>query len=72
VHVVVIPKRHVESLLALQPEDDALLADVLAVVREVAAAIVAEHGACRIVTNLGAYQESKHLHWHVGAGDPLR
>jgi len=71
-HVVVIPKRHVASLLALGAEDDALLLELLAVVRRVAAEVLAEHGACRVITNLGEYQDSKHLHWHVVSGQPLR
>ena len=72
VHIVVIPKQHIESLVALDDGDAALLLEMLTVIRQVAAQVLAEHGACRVVTNLGAYQESKHLHWHVGAGEPLR
>jgi histidine triad (HIT) family protein len=72
VHVVVIPKRHIASLLALEEADDALLVEMLRVVRRVAARVVADHGACRVLTNLGEYQDSKHLHWHVCAGQPLR
>ena len=26
--------------------------------------------ACRILTNLGEYQDSKHLHFHIASGDP--
>ena len=72
VHVVVIPKRHVASLLTLEEADAPLLLEMIAVVREVAARVVEEHGACRVLTNLGDYQESKHLHWHVASGRPLR
>lgn len=72
VHVVVIPKRHVGSLLVLGEDDDALLLELIGVVRQVASQVVDEHGACRVVTNLGEYQESKHLHWHVASGQPLR
>ena len=70
VHIVVIPKRHIDSLLTLETNDP-LLPEMAAVIQQVAAPIVAEHGACRVLTNLGDYQESKHLHWHVCAGDPL-
>ena len=69
VHIVVIPKQHIASFLDL--EDKTLLAELMGVVKQVALQVVGEKGACRIVTNLGEYQESKHLHWHVGAGDPL-
>lgn len=72
VHIVVIPKHHIGSLLTLADEDDKLLLELLAVIRQVASGVVAEHGACRVITNLGEYQDSKHLHWHVAAGQPLR
>lgn len=72
VHVVVIPKRHIGSLIALEDSDDDLLLELIGVVREVATAVLEEHGACRVLTNLGDYQDSKHLHWHVAFGEPLR
>ena len=72
VHIVVIPKRHVDSLLPLGEEDDGLLSELFSVIRKVAADVVEKHGACRVLTNLGEYQDSKHLHWHVASGDPLR
>jgi len=72
VHIVVIPKHHIGSLLTLGDEDGQLLLELLEVVKQVAARMVAEHGACRVITNLGEYQESKHLHWHVAAGQPLK
>ena len=72
VHVVVIPKRHVPSLTDLGDADEELLHALLAVVRVVAAEVEREHGAARVLTNLGEYQDSKHLHFHVNSGDPLR
>lgn len=70
VHIVVIPKRHISSLMTLEESDGPLLLELIGVIREVAAQVVAEHGACRVLTNLGRYQDSKHLHWHVSSGDP--
>jgi len=72
VHIVVIPKQHVPSLIDLGAGNEALLHKVLAVVRRVAEQVTREHGACRVLTNLGRYQDSKHLHFHVNSGDPLR
>jgi histidine triad (HIT) family protein len=71
VHVVVIPKHHVTSLLTLDEEDNDLLLELEGVIKQVAAQVVEEHGACRVITNLGEYQDSKHLHWHVVCGRPL-
>lgn len=70
VHIVVIPKHHVPSLVDLGGADESLLVELLAVVREVAAEVLGAHGAARVLTNLGDYQDSKHLHFHVNSGDP--
>lgn len=67
-HVVVVPKEHITSLLDLQPESE-LFAELMTVVQRVAREMTATRGGCHIVTNLGRYQDSKHLHVHVGADD---
>lgn len=72
VHIVVIPRRHVPSLTDLGGEDPGFLGRLLEVVRSVAAEVEQLHGAARVLTNLGRYQDSKHLHFHVNAGEPLR
>ena len=72
VHIVVIPKLHVPSLTNLGDCDEGILSELLSVVRRVAAEVEGEHGAARVLTNLGRYQDSKHLHFHVNSGDPLR
>ena len=69
VHIVVIPKLHIPSLVDLGRGGEELLGKVLEVVRRIAADVAAEHGACRVLTNLGAYQDSKHLHFHVAFGE---
>lgn len=67
-HIVVIPKRHIASLITLTDNEDDLLLELLSVVKKVAAEIVEEDGACRVITNLGKYQDSKHLHFHLVYG----
>lgn len=68
VHVVVVPKRHIPSLLEL---DDASATELLHVVQEIAGQVQTETGASRVQTNLGEYQDSKHLHIHITSGKPL-
>ncbi|MEM8713192.1 MAG: HIT domain-containing protein [Planctomycetota bacterium] len=70
VHIVVIPKLHVPSLTDLGPAPPELLGELLEVVRLVARDVEQEYGAARVLTNLGRYQDSKHLHFHVNSGDP--
>ncbi len=72
VHIVVVPKRHISSLLALEAGDDGLLIEIFEVVKKIAAQVVEEHGGARVLTNLGKYQDSKHLHFHINYGDQLR
>jgi histidine triad (HIT) family protein len=72
VHIVVIPKRHIDSLLALTSEDGAILLEMVQVIQAVSQPIIDEHGAASVRTNMGKYQDSKHLHWHIHFGSPLR
>lgn len=71
-HLVLLPKRHVESLLTLEEADDELFLELMRVARRIAAEFIASYGGCRVYTNLGDYQTDKHLHWHIGAGAQLR
>ena len=72
VHIVVVPKKHIPSFTDRGDGDDELVLAVLRVVRQLAKKVEVERGACRILTNLGTYQDSKHLHFHVSSGPPLR
>ncbi|MFD7505399.1 HIT family protein [Streptomyces sp. NPDC059850] len=65
VHIVVVPKEHTPSLVNLGGGGPELLAEVMDVVTKVAAQVEQKHGAASVTTNVGLYQESKHLHWHV-------
>jgi len=71
-HIVVIPKRHISSLLTLQETDTELFLELFEVIKRVAESVVADRGAARVLTNLGEYQDSKHLHFHVNSGEKIR
>ena len=68
-HIVVIPKHHIDSLLTV---DTKMLDELLEVVKTVAAKVIGEKGAARVLTNLGEYQDSKHLHFHVNSGKQIK
>ena len=68
-HIVVIPKAHVPSFVDLGETSDGQLHTLIKEVRGIARQMLDEHGACRVITNLGDYQDSKHLHFHVVSGD---
>lgn len=71
VHLVVVPKTHISSLLELQEQDTPLLLELLRAVQQVASKVHEQYGACRVITNIGDYQDSKHLHFHVIHGSRL-
>lgn len=69
VHLVVVPKRHISSLTTATAADAEDLRALLVVVQQVARTVEERYGAACVETNLGAYQDSKHLHVHVHCGD---
>lgn len=71
-HVVVVPKRHIASLTSVGPQDETDVRALLAVVQRVARHVETTQGEAGVLTNLGRYQDSKHLHVHVHAGAQLR
>lgn len=71
-HVVVIPKKHIESFTDNSEEDSSIIMDVIEVAKRVAKSIEQELGGCRMSTNIGSYQSSKHLHFYIHAGERLR
>jgi histidine triad (HIT) family protein len=71
-HIIVIPKRHIASLITLEETDREIFLELFEVIKKVAVDVTAEKGAARVLTNLGEYQESKHLHFHVNSGKQIR
>jgi len=67
-HVVVTPKRHLPSFTTLTADDEPIVRELLGVVQSIARDVEAETGAAGVLTNLGRYQDSKHLHVHVHSG----
>lgn len=70
VHIVVVPKKHISSFTTLSAKDTPILLEIVEVLKTLAAKVEKEHGAARILTNLGKYQDSKHLHFHINSGKP--
>jgi histidine triad (HIT) family protein len=68
VHIVVVPKRHIDSLTTIEANDEPDVRALFSAVQHVARDVETEYGAAAVLTNLGAYQDSKHLHLHVHNG----
>ena len=73
VHVLVIPRAHIDSLAATLPEQDALLGHVLGMIRAVAVDLGVADSGYRTVLNTGidGGQSVGHLHAHLLAGRSL-
>lgn len=71
VHILVIPKVHVTSLLEL--EDDELLIHINKVIKQVAREQGIAESGFRVLTNIGENggQAVKHLHFHILGGAKL-
>jgi len=73
VHLLVIPRKHIPSLDALQAEDAELTSRLLFTVQKIARQIIGEEPAYRTIINTGsaAGQTVFHLHIHIIAGRPF-
>ncbi len=73
VHLLVVPRRHIESLEQIAPEHDGLMAHMLRLMPRLARAQGLDNGFRTIInTGRGGGQEIFHLHIHLlGGGDRL-
>ena len=74
VHVLVIPRRHIESADALAAADAATVMAMFAAAQRVARALGVAESGYRLVTNIGADagQSVQHLHLHLLGGRSLQ
>jgi histidine triad (HIT) family protein len=72
-HVLVVPRRHIPSINALEPADEALIGKLFAAARDIAAAEGVSRSGYRMVINAGpdAGQSVEHVHLHVLGGRGL-
>lgn len=65
VHVVVIPKRHVSSLLSADAAEPHLLVAILRAVQAVARDLRLDERGFKLSANAAAPGVTPHMHWHV-------
>ena len=72
VHVVVIPREHIESANDITAENSGNVAAIFEAIPKVAAACGLDDGY-RVITNIGenGCQSVKHIHFHVLGGEKL-
>ncbi len=73
VHLLIIPKKHIESVNTVLPEDEPLLGHLVSVAQKLAAENGIARSGYRLVTNTGpdGGQSVFHLHFHLIGGRHL-
>ena len=73
VHVLVIPKKHISSLVELKKEDEILVGKIYSVINKIAEKENILNKGYRVIVNCGedGGQEVKHLHFHLIGGKKL-
>ena len=73
VHVLVVPKKHVDSVMKIDEEDAKYIVEIHKAIKEVAKIKGIDESGFRVITNCGADggQTVKHLHYHIIGGEKL-
>ncbi|MFL0267833.1 histidine triad nucleotide-binding protein [Candidatus Clostridium radicumherbarum] len=73
VHIIIIPKKHINSINDLEYTDNELIGHIYNVAKEIAADLKINESGYRVVTNCGmdAGQSVLHLHFHLLGGRSL-
>jgi histidine triad (HIT) family protein len=71
VHILAIPKKHVDSFHEVDPQ---IMAGMTEFIKEVARKSAIDSSGYRVITNIGdnGGQEVKHLHFHILGGAKLK
>ncbi len=70
IHILVIPKKHIATLLDVTEEDSYLISKIFVAINKIAKQIGIEENGFRIIANCGkdSGQEVMHIHFHLLAG----
>ncbi|MCI9063680.1 MAG: histidine triad nucleotide-binding protein [Clostridia bacterium] len=73
IHILVIPKKHIDSLADLKQEDSDIVWHIHEVINKIAEEQGFKDNGFRVIVNCGkdSGQEVMHLHYHVLAGTKM-
>lgn len=73
-HILIVPNKHIESIAALEAQDEQLMGHLFTVARKLAEDEGIATGGYRLITNTGPNggQTIFHLHLHLIGGQRLR
>ncbi|MFN3406987.1 MAG: histidine triad nucleotide-binding protein [Caldimicrobium sp.] len=72
-HILIIPKKHISTLLEIQEEDKELIGHIYLIIKKIAEELGFAERGYRVVVNCKeeAGQTVFHVHFHVLAGRPM-
>lgn len=73
IHILVIPKKHIESIIDIDKNDEVLIGKIFTAINEIAHSLGIDQTGFRVISNCGedAGQTVKHLHFHILAGERM-
>lgn len=73
IHILVIPKKHIDSLAKIEKEDEVLIGKIYGIINKIAEEKGFKEEGYRVIVNCGENggQEVMHLHFHILAGTRL-
>ena len=73
IHILVIPKKHIPTLLDVNDEDNYLIGKIYKTINKIAKDIGIENDGFRVIANCGkdSVQEVMYIHFHLLAGKKL-
>ena len=73
IHILVVPKQHIENVLEINEGNKKILEDVFLAINKIAKKLGIGKDGFRVITNCGrdSGQEVMHLHFHILAGAKL-
>lgn len=73
IHILVVPKKHIETLLEVSAGDDKLISHIYQVINKIAKERGFADNGFRVIANCGkdSGQEVMHIHFHVLGGKKL-
>ena len=73
IHILIIPKKHIDSLATMQDGDEKIIGKIYNVINIIAEQQGVKEKGFRVIVNCGkdGGQEVEHLHFHLLAGTKL-
>jgi len=70
-HIVIIPKKHIKDLASVSDEDMHIIKQIMKVAIDLSKKLNLNNGV-QLLTNLGKFQDTPHLHFHLTEGEKIK